>query len=232
MGKKQTPYGPDRYRRPVVKGEFRYPGGTLPEAVILDLDDTFVSWGTTNKTVMDWLDKHYRLDRVIIVITARTHGWEYESSFNMLLRDLPYPFIGPFCRVGDDPRYASEFKRETAEYLSGIFTIVGAADDNREVNLMWKWWAKEYGPADFDLLEVEPPRYDTWRKDLPRKGYVTPIQGKHRVVGTRDFSEPQGWEQQQDSGWWDHYATTGSTSGKDKDLDIIEVEFFIEEVGS
>lgn len=229
MAKRKTPYGLERYRPQVFKNEFRYPQGTLPEAVILDLDETYFEYGNSvNPTVAAWVKKHYEAGHTIIVITARNHHHEYEYSFNQLMAHLPYPFFGPICRSVDDPRYAPEYKRETAEYLSGIFQIVGAADDSPYVNAMWRWWIEEYGPADFDLLEVPRITYSDWRKELPRKGTpltaltTTPLglttTGKNRVAGTRDFAEP----------WWDHYATMGFTRAQPYDIDG---EFFIEEMG-
>jgi hypothetical protein len=232
MAKKRAPYGLDRYRTPIRKNEFVYPAGTLPEAVILDLDETFVKYGRPCPDVLAWLKKHYEAGRKIIVITARTDHWEYESSFNMLMADLPYPFIGPICRVADDPRYACEFKRETAEYLSGIYRIVGAADDAQHVNTMWRWWKETYGPEDFDLLECEVPSYADWRKSLPRKGLVKSYTstGRHRAAGTRVFSGSQGWDQ--NHGWPSHYATRTMTPLDDYDRDVIDGSFFIEEVGT
>ncbi len=165
-----TPYGAKKYRTPVYKDEFTGTRGSLIDAVILDIDGTLSDWGSgLSKEIEDWLKKHYKAGRVFIVITARDHGtFGYESSFNWLVRHLPYPFIGPFARPKDDPRYASEFKRELAEDLSRVFNIVGAADDNEWVIKMWKQWAidKFEDPEDFDLFEASYGHYGDWRGGL------------------------------------------------------------------
>ena len=232
MAKKKTSYGVDRYRTPFYKGEFRYPQGSKQKAVILDIDGCIIDWGDqANQKVREYAKKHYELGHVLIVMTARDHEYMYTSSFNLLMHVLPYPFIGPFCRPKDDPRYASEFKRETAEHLSYIFDIVGAADDNKQVIQMWKWWATEYGPKDFDLLETEYTSYPTWRESLPNKGasathYATKpgswasAYPKHRAAGSRAYET--------NSAPWPLYTTGwGGVSLTDEPPtkhDIIEAE--------
>jgi hypothetical protein len=229
MGKKQTPYGLDRYRRPYFKGDFRYPQGIKPEAVILDIDGTWLDWGNkVNPTTLAWVKKHHKAKRTIIVITARVQEWEYQSSWDMLAHTLPCAFVGPICRSDTDPRYACEFKRETMEALSNIYHIVGAADDAPDVNTMLRWWAKEYfeDPADFDHLVTDYSPYKDWRKDLPSKAgsrssaksqnYPTTITsnphygvggtngGTHRAAGTRDFTP--WWEDTHKDPWYDQAA--------------------------
>ena len=162
-----TPYGAKRYRPDYGKGRFNGTSGTKPKAVILDIDGTLQDWGNVvNKKVLDWVDKHYRAGHVLIVLTARTHEHDYKRSFDWLVGHLPYPFIGPFHRSDDDPRYASEFKREVAESLSQLYTIVGAADDNTYVNDMWRHWAALHPEVDFDLLECSYSAYPSWRSEV------------------------------------------------------------------
>jgi hypothetical protein len=106
---------------------------------------------------MEEVEKRYP-DMVWLVITARTHEHDYERSFDWLHEHVPSTFIGPFCRAKNDPRYASEFKRELAQGFEdmGLYKIVAAADDNEYVIAMWKHWAETHfaDPAEFDLLET------------------------------------------------------------------------------
>lgn len=257
MGKKQTPYGLDAYRKPYFKGEFRYPQGSKQEAVIIDIDGCVIDWGdAANMKLRAWAQKHYDAGRALIVMTARDQGM-FTSSFNTLLRVFPFPFIGPFCRRVDDPRYAPEFKRETTEWLSQQYDIVGAADDSKYVNTMWEWWAEEYfeDPADFDHFKTEYTAYPKWRKDLPPKPYpkskfsaVTPVTNysshwgstmvggaKHREAGASRFFSDEGKEEYVP--WYDQVYNDNKT-----DLDTIDAQIeaayaekggqFAEEVGS
>ena len=173
-----TPYGAKRFRTPTHKNEFNGAQGSAMKAVILDIDGTLQTWGQgADPKVLDYCKKHYDQDHVLIVVTARTHDYDYERSFNWLMKNLPYPFIGPFHRACDDPRYASEFKREIAQGFEdmGLYQIVGAADDNTFVNDMWRHWAAEHfdSPEDFDLLECGYGDYSHWRSGLPAKGGTT-----------------------------------------------------------
>lgn len=185
-----VPYGTEetkRFRTPLRAGQ--YSTGTKPEAIVLDIDGTLETWGATIKAdTLEWIDKHVKAGRVLIVITARTHDYDYQRSFNWLVRHLPYPFIGPFCRVHDDDRYASEFKREVAEALSQLFTIVGAAEDNHHVNAMWRHWAALHPEVEFDLLECSYGDYADWRKTLPAAG------GYSSSYGSRSWSAYDQWE--------------------------------------
>lgn len=163
-----TEYGTKRFRTSAFKKEFVYPNGTLPKAVIVDIDGTLQGWGaTTQKEVAAWVKKHDDAGTVILVVTARDHDWDYERSFHWLLGNLHHPFVGPILRAKDDPRLASEFKRGVAEAFHGVlYTIVGAADDNTYVNTMWKWWGEQHPEVEFDLLEAGYQDYGKWRKDL------------------------------------------------------------------
>jgi hypothetical protein len=242
MSKIKTPYGLDRYRRSYRKGEFRYPQGTKPEAVILDIDGTWLDWGNkVNPTTLAWVEKHHAAGRTIIVITARTHEWEYESSWDMLAHTMPCAFVGPICRSETDPRYAPEFKREAMEAMSAIYHIVGAADDSRYVNTMLEWWANEYfeNPDDFDHLKTSYSEYKDWRKDLPSKAYrktsvvipdapykpywgSTAVGGsKHRAAGTRNYQGDPEYVP-----WWDQEAQKGSETVS---LDMDEIYDFVDE---
>lgn len=243
MGKTKTPYGLDRYRRPYFKGEFRYPFGIKPQAVILDIDGCWMDRGNSvNPKTMAWVKKHHAAKRTIIVVTARVHEWEYAQSWDMLAHTMPCAFIGPICRSDTNPLYAPEFKREVAEGMSVMYDIVGAADDSKFVNTMWRWWAKEYfeDPADFDLLETSYTHYTQWRTDLPAKSApvrpYTPAEpfwgstmvggAKHRAAGFRDFgSYDYGTEYDEHKGWYDLAAQQGPETVP---LDVEEI--FAEEV--
>jgi hypothetical protein len=186
-----TDYGHKIYRAPVFKNEFVGHQGTKPEAVILDIDGTLQDWGSgLSKTIADWLKGHVDKDRVLIVITARTHQHDYERSFDWLMRNVPYPFIGPFCRAKDDPRYASEFKKETIEALGQIYEVVGAAEDNRYVLDMYRHWAQD--KPDFDLLECGYTPYADWRKELPSKSTYAPAKNTYfgKYGGTYQSAYP------------------------------------------
>jgi hypothetical protein len=177
-----TPYGAKKFRTPTHANQFKGKTGSKQEAIILDIDGTLTTWGAGfDKDTLKWCEKHYKAngDIVFIVVTARDHEYMYESSFNTLMRGFPYAFIGPFCRAKDDPRYASEFKRELCVDLSAIFDIIGAADDNKQVIDMWKQWAIDWfeKPEDFDLLECSYGEYGDWRYGLASKGTTTTYVG-------------------------------------------------------
>lgn len=170
-----TAYGTAAYRTPVRANQFSGTQGRAQEAVVLDIDGTMQGWGGgLDKTLHDWCEKHYQRnpDVVFLVVTARDHEYMYESSFNWCMRDFPYAFIGPFCRAVDDPRLASEFKRQLAAGFEemGLYRIVGAADDNRYVIQMWRHWRDTRNPQ-LDLLECDAyAGYGDWRSGLGSKG--------------------------------------------------------------
>lgn len=234
-----TPYGTKAYRTTTTLNRFTGLTGTAQEALVLDIDGTMQGWGGgLNKELHDWCEKHYKRnpDIVFLVITARDHEYMYETSFNWCMRDFPYAFIGPFCRAVDDPRLASEFKRQLAQGFEdmGLYRIVGAADDNQYVNMMWKHW-KATRNAEFDLLECDPyAGYGTWRSGLSSKGHsasswsssawssgkfvngkwvdttapVVPTVAKNRPAGTREFTDTPVYASGQDltkSAAWGHY---------------------------
>lgn len=194
-----TPYGAKRFRTPTHKNEFNGVQGSAMKAVILDIDGTLQTWGQgADQKVLDYCKKHYDQDHVLIVVTARTHDYDYERSFNWLMRNLPYPFIGPFHRACDDPRYASEFKREIAQGFEdmNLYQIVGAADDNTYVNDMWRHWADEHfdNPADFDLLECGYGDYSHWRSGLPAKGSTKPYVSSVAATPAKSaLDSDEGW---------------------------------------
>lgn len=232
-----TPYGGKRFREPVRKGEFTGTRGTRPTAVILDIDGTVQGWGTgLQKNIEDYLAKHHKAGDVFVVITARTHEHDYARSFNWLMQHLPYPFIGPFHRSADDPRYASEFKRELAEDLSAVFEFVGAADDNTFVLAMWRQWAVDHfeDPADFDIFEAGYGTYDGWRKDLPSKGYsswgtpATKAPAKKTYYGDYGgryqssyppFSASVKSDKDDDWGWGEYDAWEGSVDDREERIE-------------
>lgn len=173
-----TNYGAKKFRTPYRENEYKGLQGSAQKAVVLDIDGTLQSFGSSAiKSTLDWAKKHYDKDHVLLVVTARDHEYMFDASFNWVMHSLPFPFIGPFCRAKDDPRYASEFKRELVQGFEdmGLYKIVGAADDNYEVNAMWAQWAIEHfdDPADFDHLKCWERSYDYWREGLPNKGYTS-----------------------------------------------------------
>lgn len=236
MAKKKTPYGLDAYRKPIYKGEFRYPQGSRQEAVILDIDGCIIDWGdTANLELRAWAKKHYDLGRALLVITARDR-WQFADSFNTLNRVLPYPWTILITRAADDPCYAPEYKRFKAEWLSEQYDIVGAADDSKFVNTMWDWWAQEYfeNPDDFDILRTRYSDKVDWRKSLPAKEHpvrplTSPVKSywgntmvggaKHRAAGTRDFDYGYDHQQLQEP-WYDQAANSGPETAP---LDVAEI---------
>lgn len=197
-----TVYGAKKFRTPYSKDEFTGTQGSPIPAYVFDIDGTLQGWGQgADAKVLEWAKKKYEADptAVFLVITARDHGsFGYESSFNWLMRNFPYPFIGPFARPKDDPRYASEFKRELAQGFEdmGLYQILGAADDNDYVIAMWKQWAKDHfeDPKDFDLLECSYGTYSSWRSGLPTKGksYSTTSYGSSSYL---DMHKDEHWDQ-------------------------------------
>lgn len=173
-----TVYGAKKFRTPYTKDEYVGTKGSPIPAYVFDIDGTLQGYGQgLDKDVAAWAAKLYKADphSVFLIITARDHGtFGYETSFNWLMKHFPYPFIGPFARPKDDPRYASEFKRELVQSFEdmGLYQIMGAADDNKFVIDMWKQWAIDHfeDPEDFDLLECSYGSYSGWRSDLPSKG--------------------------------------------------------------
>ena len=194
LSEETTPYGGKRFRTPVRKDEFTGTQGSPIPAYIFDIDGTLQGWGQgAQQEVLDWAEKLYQDDphAVFLVVTARDHGsFGYTTSFDWLMKHFPYPFIGPFARPTDDPRFTTEFKRELAQGFEdiGLYQIMGAADDNEWVIKMWKQWAIDHfeDPADFDLLECSYGTYAGWRKDLPSKShtgygsYGTTATGTHK----------------------------------------------------
>lgn len=190
-----TPYGAKKFRTPYRKDQFTGRVGSKLNAVILDIDGTLQGWGQSgDKDVMKWVKKHYDAGDALIVITARDQGM-FDTSFNWLMRHLPFPFDMLICRQEDDPRYASEFKREKTEWLSQQYHIVGAADDNEFVNKMWKQWAIDHfeDPADFDLLECDTySSYSDWRSGLPTHGddYYDKLYGTTKNTYGSGYGKP------------------------------------------
>jgi hypothetical protein len=186
-----TPYGALRFRTLLGAGEFAGPKGSPIHAGILDIDGTLQDFGSkASKKVLDWMvevEKKYPT-MVWLVITARTHEHDYQRSFDWLVKHVSSAFIGPFHRAADDPRYASEFKRELAQGFEdmGLYRIIAAADDNQHVIKMWEHWAEtHFASADeFDLLKTNYT-YPSWSSSPTTGGYGTPsshspVFGPHR----------------------------------------------------
>ena len=113
--------------------------GSKPEAVIVDVDGTIENWdGRPHTDGMAWVNQQHAAGRVIIVVTARDHGNAYQRTHAWLTRNMTVPFVGPFCRSDDDPRYASAFKQDVHRRLSHLYKIVAAIDDNLHVLNMWR----------------------------------------------------------------------------------------------
>jgi hypothetical protein len=175
-----TVYGAKKFRTPIREDEFTGTQGSPIIAGVLDIDGTMSGFGSGMiKSTMDWIErveKEYP-EIVWLVITARDHGsFGYVASFNWVMHHFPRPFIGPFARPKDDPRYASEFKRELAQSFEdiGLYQIVAAADDNEFVIDMWEQWAKDHfeDPKNFMLLKcLKNDDYGLYRSSLPSKDY-------------------------------------------------------------
>lgn len=220
--KNATVYGGQRFRSPIRSGEFVGTKGSLREAVILDIDGTLQGWGDgVQRSALEFCARHDKLDRTFIIITARDHEHSYWSSFNWLMVHFPYPFIGPFCRSLDDPRYTSEFKRELAQGFEdmGLYRIVGAADDNSYCQKMWKQWAIEHFevPGEFDLLECCYESYPDWRSGLSPK---------HRPAGQRWSSIV---EDKMPSDAWIGYGDFPEDI--DEDVELFEDSFDFDKLG-
>jgi len=200
-----TPYGALRFRTPWRPDEFAGPKGSPIYAGILDIDGTLQDFGTAaSKKVLDWMKtvekRHPKM--VWLVVTARTHEYDYQRSFDWLVKHVPSAFIGPFHRAADDPRYASEFKRELAQGFEdiGLYKIVAAADDNEHVIKMWKHWAEtHFASADeFDLLETSYSIYSggySSRYGFPTQVGKWQVNANHRPAGTRSFADDFGWDE-------------------------------------
>lgn len=194
-----TVYGAKKFRTPYTKDEYTGTQGSPIPAYVFDIDGTLQGYGQgADKDTLAWAEKLYKADpkAVFLVVTARDHGsFGYESSFNWLMRHFPYPFIGPFARPKDDPRYASEFKRELVQGFEdmGLYQILGAADDNKFVIDMWKQWAIDHfeDPKDFNLLECSYGSYGSWRSDLPSKGSYTPV----TYTSGSNYHKDEHWNQ-------------------------------------
>lgn len=236
-----TVYGAKKFRTPFAKDEFTGLQGSAIPAYVLDIDGTLQTYGSGADTkVLDWCKKIYEDDphAVFLVITARDHGtFGYETSFNWLMHHFPYPFIGPFARPKDDPRYASEFKRELAQGFEdmGLYQILGAADDNKFVLDMWDQWAIDHfeDPKDFSVLRCSYGSYAGWRNDPPSKGATKTYPSSSSYTSTHveehwDKST-QKWEsnfrpgEEWRSGYWDkeqkrfvegRWVPTATTDGK------------------
>lgn len=213
-----TPYGATKFRTPWKANEYTGLRGSKILAGVLDIDGTMQTFGHgLDATLLAWCEKLQKAnpDMVWIVITARDHEFMYETSFNWIMRAFPYPFIGPFCRAQDDPRYASEFKRELAQGFEdmGLYRIIAAADDNRFVNDMWKYWATTHfeNPADFALLECDSrSNYLGWRGGLASK--YTSTSTHYGSVGTGGTSPSGGsrpGEHWVSAGWRNNQWVTG-----------------------
>lgn len=210
-----TVYGAKKYRTPIRKDEFTGTQGSPILAGVLDIDGTLSGYGQgSDSKVLKWVKEVYETkgneDMVWLVITARDHGtFGYETSFNWLMRHFPYPFIGPFARAKDDPRYASEFKRELAQGFEdmGLYQIIAAADDNEFVIDMWKQWAKDHfeDPEDFKIMEAGYGSYAGWRSDLESK--YTPSKG-YSSYGTGYY------DQHKDEVWISQWTDTGGVVHK------------------
>lgn len=196
-----TVYGAKKFRTPYREDEFTGTQGSPIPAYVFDIDGTLQGYGSGADTkVLEWAKKIYKddPDAVFLIITARDHGsFGYETSFNWLMRHFPYPFIGPFARPKDDPRYASEFKRELAQGFEdmGLYQILGAADDNDFVIDMWKQWAIDHfeDPKDFNLLECSYGTYASWRSGLPSKG-ETRSYGSYSGSGYTNTHKDDHWD--------------------------------------
>ncbi|MGB5794430.1 MAG: hypothetical protein WBH51_01405 [Mycolicibacter algericus] len=150
------------------------PSGTRPPAVIVDIDGTLEDWNCLpHPETLKWVKRQHDAGRVVLIVTARDHETDYKRTHAWLKRHLHVPFVGPFCRSYDDLRYASEFKRAVYKQLSGLYEIVGAAEDNRHVIAMWK--AQGLEVLETDYTRALTPSITSWsrprRWSYPSGGY-------------------------------------------------------------
>lgn len=151
--------------------------GTRPTAVLVDMDGTIDDCGKPNKFGIDYVRRMHKAGHVIVIGTARTHEVEYERSHKWLVRELSHkygiPFVGPYCRSRDDMRFACHFKKALIETLSGVYTFVGAIDDDR-------WCLSELRTIkDLDVVTAKPGvwDYESFRGARSYRGKRT---AKHR----------------------------------------------------
>lgn len=188
-----TNYGATKFRNPHTKGEYVGLRGSKIPAGVLDIDGTLQTYGQgADKDLLKWVEKVQKAnpDMVWLVVTARDHGsFGYDTSFNWVMRHFPYPFAAMVARPKDDPRYASEFKREVAQGWEdmGLYQIIAAADDNSWVIKMWKQWAIEHfeEPKDFELFEASYGSYADWRYGLDSK-----VGGPKTYSSTTTYVDP------------------------------------------
>jgi len=134
-----------------------------PEAFIFDMDGTLENYNSRPITKgMELLHSQHELGRVIIILTARDHEFAYHYTHDWVSRELgqyAIPFVGPFLRNLEDQRYACDFKLDVYQRLSGLYEIVGAADDDNYVLDMWHRVKKDR--PDFEVHRLE---YEEWVK--------------------------------------------------------------------
>ena len=134
----------------------------MAEAVIVDVDGTLCDVSTVRHHIakrpknfdafhaasaqcppiaqtLDFVERHHRAGRTIVVVTARRYQWEGLTRA-WLQRHLTVPFVGPFMRGDDDVRPDVEVKRRIHEILlrDHDYRIVEAIDDNPSIVALWQ----------------------------------------------------------------------------------------------
>lgn len=149
---------------------------TKPEAVIMDIDGTFldvrpfehhfgrtegfdaeaydrdIATAGTNTEAVEFLIRHHAAGRAVLVFTARKERYR-DSSYVWLKRVSPVPLHGVFHRANDDDRHDVVIKHEMYLRASEFFTVVAAMDDHPGVVHMWR---------DLGIPEVVQTEYTTY----------------------------------------------------------------------
>lgn len=90
-----------------------------------------------NQIALDFAEEYYERGYKLVVVTARMQQWH--SVTNLWLEQyMTRPFDGPFMRPQDDFRPDVQIKREIFNYLSRVYDIRAAIDDNPKIIELWK----------------------------------------------------------------------------------------------
>lgn len=91
-----------------------------------------------NQAAFDWVVKHRKKNRDVIILTGRKQMWRDLSVDWLAEIGLPeYPYVGPFMRDDTDARPGDVFKQEVVSNLLQTFDIVEAGDDDPRIIRMY-----------------------------------------------------------------------------------------------
>lgn len=130
-----------------------------PKAFIVDVDGTLINVNSVrhhvlnkpkdfdafhrdsihcppNQDVVDWVKKMIHKGYRALVVTGRSQKW-LEVTRLSLERYMPTPYDGPFMRPEGDLRPDVQIKREIYNYLSRMYDIRYAIDDNPKIVELW-----------------------------------------------------------------------------------------------